>query len=212
MENQIESKIRLLAGPIKRLISFSVDMIILNLLFLIIYLIYTLGIHVELEFWKVNFVIFILYFTICDSYLMKGISFGKLLLRIGIQNVSGKALNITLSFIRSFLSATLYFIIPMSSLFLPILKDIFGEIFSVSLLSGLFSFLFSGYTLFMTFHPFNLGIHDVLCKSLVVNTNYDCSNINYDDYNHSRMFVCYILSITLFFIIFILLLLFNLLF
>ena len=111
-----------------------------------------------------------LYTGILQSYIGKGQSIAKMLLKIQVVSIDGSFLSLSKSFFRYSIIALIFYNswiwLSITSIF-PFLNNvIFQSIFTLIIV-----FLFFGVTFLLAFHPLKRGIHDILAGSMVIRKN-----------------------------------------
>ena len=190
---------KMFAGTVSRLMAYTIDLIILNVIFLLLFIILHFSGYSYIEPWLMFQVIFILYFAVFDSLLIKGQTPGKKKIGVQLVDFDGMPVNSVISLGRAFIISLVYFnyhyVILMYDLLKPNLLDFVVWII-ISVILGL---LYFGTTVFMAFHPYRQGIHDSLFKSIVINKDrFNKDRFNKDkmpDYfNYSRLFAGYFMT------------------
>lgn len=192
---EIPSRIKIFAGVTKRFLAFFVDVLILNIIFGVIFLILKFYGYAESNYWISFALIFILYFTLGDSIVFNGQTTGKKLLNIQLINLSGKPPEVQYTLGRSVYIAALYFnyhlIILMKDFLTPHIYDLCVVVF-ITFIISLLSF---STTVFMAFHPHYQGFHDVLFKSIVViKDRFEVDHLE-SNYNITRLTASYFLTV-----------------
>ena len=149
---------------IKRLLAFIIDYVIVSLINIIPYIAYTIDLEIQThQTMTLNVVTGLLYFSILNSRLGNGQTFGKRLFKIRVINLNGQTVNISTAFIRS----------------LPIVLTINWYIVALTLSLNDFPFRFIahgliifafGITYFTVIQPNRQGLHDIIVGTQVTST------------------------------------------
>ena len=190
----------ILAGPVRRLIAYIIDLAVLNVIFLVLTVLFQAINFSAIEYWKLFYLIFIVYFMIMDSGFCKGQSVGKKKLCIKLISENAEYLTMSQTFMRSFYTGFVYFSFSLMPFVYEILNNNVSELINVLLIAFIFTLAFLSITLMMVFHPCYQGVQDHMVKSLVVKekenlTEKELTEFRDSRFNLSRIFTGYLMSL-----------------
>lgn len=185
---------RIFAGIVRRLFAFVIDLVILNLVFLAIYILLTLIGYTYIDYWIIFAIIFFLYFTFGDSCVHNGQTFGKKRINIQLLDIDGKPTDTLATLKRSLITTMVYFGYNIITFLESFLNHYFDNFWIYIFITLIYSILITGTTVYTAFHPFKQSLADSLAKTIVivkgtfVNTVFEVEN------KIVKLFACYFFS------------------
>lgn len=165
------TQLRTFAGTGRRFLAFAIDVIFLNIVFGLLFLIFWLTKYDYSEPWMVYFVIFIVYFGIGDSVLFNGQTIGKHKLKIQLVDFSGKPTGAGFCLGRAFYVGLLYFNYHILTMLFNAMAGKIPDLITLSASTFVIAFIFFSLTVFTSFSPYYQGFHDVIFKSIIIHKN-----------------------------------------
>jgi len=163
-----------LVGAIPRLLTFLIDLLIATLIGIAITYPFS-SLMGSMEGIRANFpiIFFLIYFTIFDSSILKGRSFGRRLFSSQVQHDDGSFLSPTTAFSRSLLLFSPIIILSnlpfFGNIIFEFIKGPYSDKLAVILLIILpIGLIGIGNGFFLLFHPQKRGIHDLYFKCLII--------------------------------------------
>ncbi|MEW5818907.1 MAG: RDD family protein [Cyanobacteriota bacterium] len=185
------------AGTATRLIAYILDLIILNIIFLVIYLLLKITGYSYIDYWLIFIIIYLFYFGLGDSILFNGQTIGKRARKIQVVTESGNPAGAGIALGRAFYVSLLYFNYNIINIITELLEPFHPGWFLFLSLSFTASFLLFSTTVFTAFNPFYQGMHDVITKTLVIKQG-QYESENKDKYfNMSRIMAGYFVTVVL---------------
>jgi uncharacterized RDD family membrane protein YckC len=194
---EIPGTVKIFAGVTRRLFAYMIDLITLNVSFGILYIIFKLIHYNYSEMWIIFFIIYLFYFSISDSLLLKGQTAGKKLLSIQVTDLEGNYIQPTTAMARAIIPSLLYFSYTLISLIYEPVSQYIHPLATITIFVLLYAFMFFGTTIFMTFHPFHQGLHDIFAKSLVIVKGRFSKEQLTTRFNPSRLTASYFITVVL---------------
>lgn len=213
---QVPLKLSFLAGIVTKFKAYFVDLILLNILFLAVYIVLNLINYNYGEFWIIFAVIYLIYFTIGDSTITSGQTAGKHKFKIQVIGDNGKELDIIQALLRALYMTVFYFSFNFALLLVEFLNNYILDVISYAFVSFLFTIIICGVTIFLLFHPAYKGLHDVLLHSMVIRKGHYVEDYKekylVDNKELSKLTASYFLTVLLAFVIMVFVIMLKILF
>lgn len=191
------TRIKIFAGVSKRFFAYIVDLVILNSIFLGVFIALKILGYSYLDFWTIFLIIYLMYFTLGDSLILNGQTVGKRYLKIQLINISGRHISTGFAFLRTIFTSLIYFNYHFIFLIFEHLKVYLNDLFITILILFIESILLFGISIFLIFHPYYQGLHDVVFRTFVVaKDSYDKEKIE-SAFNYTRITASYFFLVIL---------------